>query len=106
MKSFSFPEYLFLSKELLHVIVILILAWFLMSLSCKLIRVLHNYMNARAGSAEEGRRIETLVRVFRHISIGMISLVAGMLSLSEVGISITPILGAAGVVRISEHRDR
>lgn len=97
----TFLDYLFLSKVPLHVIVILILAWLLMGLSRKLIRMFRNYMNSRADSAEEIRRIETLARVFRHTSTVAISLVAGMLVLSELGISIAPILGAAGVVGIA-----
>lgn len=101
MDNFSFSEYLHLPKELLHVIVILLLAWLLMGLSRKVIRVFHNYMNTRADSAEETRRIETLARVFRYIATVAISLVAGMLALSEMGISIAPILGAAGVVGLA-----
>ncbi|HXU93912.1 MAG TPA: mechanosensitive ion channel family protein [Gallionella sp.] len=101
MERFSLPEYLNISKDLLHVVVILMLAWLLMGLSRKLIRVFRNYMNTRAESAEETRRIETLARVFRYISTVVISLVAGMLALSELGISIAPILGAAGVVGIA-----
>lgn len=58
-------------------------------------------MNTRAGSAEETRRIETLARVFGTISTMVISLVAGMLALSVLGISIVPILGAAGVVGVA-----
>lgn len=90
-----------LPKGLLHVVVILVLAWVLMRLSRKLIRVFRNYMNTRTESAEESRRIETLARVFRYISTVVILLVAGMLALSELGISIAPILGAAGVVGIA-----
>lgn len=101
MDSKSLFEYQHISKELLHVIVILILAWLLIGLSRKLIRVFRNYMNTRSGSAEESKRIETLARVFHHISTVVISLVAGMLALSEVGISIAPILGAAGVVGVA-----
>lgn len=101
MNSVTLSNYLHFPKELLHVIVILVLAWILMSLSRRLIRVFRNYMNAHAGSAEEVRRIETLARVFRHTSTAVISLVAGMLVLSEMGISIAPILGAAGVVGLA-----
>lgn len=90
-----------ISIDFLHVIVILFLAWVLMALSRKLIRVFRNYMNTRANSAEETRRIETLARVFRYVSTVVISLVAGMLVLSELGISIAPILGAAGVAGIA-----
>ena len=101
MGNNTFLDYLHLSKVPLRVIVILILAWLLMVMSRKLVRVFRNYMNARAGSAEEKRRIETLARVFRHTTTVVISLVAGMLALSELGISIAPILGAAGVVGIA-----
>ncbi len=94
-------DYLHVPEELLRVIVILALAWLLMSVSRRLIRLFRNYMNTHSGSAEEIRRIETLARVFRYISTVVISLVAGMLALSELGISIAPILGAAGVVGIA-----
>ncbi|MDP1651508.1 MAG: mechanosensitive ion channel family protein [Rhodocyclaceae bacterium] len=94
-------DYLHLSKDLLHVIVILVLAWVLLRLSRRLISMLRDYMNRRANTAEDKRRIETLARVFRHITTVVISLVAGMLVLSEMGISIAPILGAAGVVGLA-----
>ncbi|MCK9201443.1 MAG: mechanosensitive ion channel family protein [Gallionella sp.] len=101
MESLPFAQYLHLSKDLLRVLAIIALAWLLMQISRKLIRMFRNYMNARSDSAEEGRRIETLARVFRHISTVVISLVAGMLALSELGLSIAPILGAAGVVGLA-----
>lgn len=101
MDSFPLQEYLHFSKEFLHVIVIAVLAWLLMRLSRKLIRIFRDYTNTRADSAEETRRIETLARVFRYISSTAIYLVAGMLALSELGISIAPILGAAGVVGLA-----
>lgn len=90
-----------LHKELLHVTVILMLGWLLLRLSRKLTRVFRNYMNSHSDSAEEGRRIETLARVFRYVATVVISLVTGMLALSEFGISIAPILGAAGVMGIA-----
>lgn len=101
MNNISILDYQHLPMDLLRVAIILTLAWLLMGLSRKLIRVFRNYMNTRADSAEETRRIETLARVFRHTSTAVISLVAGMLALSELGISIAPILGAAGVVGIA-----
>jgi len=94
-------DYLHVSKDLLRVTVILLVAWLLLSVSRRLIRVFRDYMQARIESSEDGRRIETLVRVFRYISTVIILLVAGMLTLSELGISIAPILGAAGVVGIA-----
>ncbi len=101
MNSFSFPEYLHIPRDMLHVVVILALAWLLMVLSRKLIRLFRNYMNSRAASNEDVKRIETLARAFSYIATVAISLVAGMLALSELGISIAPILGAAGVVGIA-----
>lgn len=101
MKTDTLLDYLHLPKELLHVIVILTLAWVLMIVSRRLIRLFRNYMNSRAKSAEDVRRIETLARVFRYIDTVVITLVAGMLALSELGISIAPILGAAGVVGLA-----
>lgn len=101
MDNLPLPEYLHISDELFHVIIILILAWLLMRLSRRLLRLFGNYMNKRAGSAEETRRIDTLAQVFRYISTVVIFLVSGMLALSEFGISIAPILGAAGVVGLA-----
>lgn len=101
MNSFSFPEYLHIPRDMLHVVIILALAWLLMVLSRKLIRLFRNYMNSRAASNEDVKRIETLARAFSYIATVAISLVAGMLALSELGISIAPILGAAGVVGIA-----
>ena len=101
MEGFSFSEYLHSSRELLRVVVILLLAWLLVGLSRKLVHVLRDYLNARAGSTEETRRIDTLARVFRYIFTVVILLVAGMLVLSEIGVSIAPILGAAGVVGLA-----
>lgn len=94
-------DYLHIPKELLHVIVMVVLAWILMVLSRRLIRIFRNYMHLHAKSAEEIRRIETLARVFRYIGTVLILLVAGMLALSELNISIAPILGAAGVVGLA-----
>lgn len=101
MSSSAIAESLHISEELLRVLIVLVLAWLLLILSRKLIRVFRNYMNLRADTAEESRRIETLARVFRYSSTVAISLMAGMLALSQLGISITPILGAAGVVGIA-----
>ena len=100
MNTKTIAEWLHLPQELLRII-ILLLAWLLMGLSRKLIRLFRNYMSARAETAEETKRIETLARVFRHTATVVISLVAGMLALSEMGFSIAPILGAAGVVGIA-----
>jgi len=55
----------------------------------------------RAPSVEERRRVATVSKVLRHTVSALILVVAAMLVLSQVGISIAPILGAAGVVGIA-----
>ena len=47
------------------------------------------------------KRAETLGRVFRYIAAVIIVIVAGTLILSELGIAVAPILGAAGVVGVA-----
>jgi len=97
----AFIESLHFSKDVLHIIVILLLAWVLLLVSRKLIGLFRNFLKKSAGSAEDERRIETLARIFRYVATVLITLVAGMLVLSELGISIAPFLGAAGVVGIA-----
>ena len=101
MDSTSAIDYLHLPKELMRVVAVLVVAWLALVVTRKLIRTFRNYMNARAATAEEKRRIETLARVFRYIASLVILLVAVMLALSQLGISITPFLGAAGVVGLA-----
>ena len=59
------------------------------------------YITSSTSDGEEVKRIETLGRVFRYIASVVISLVAGTLILGELGISVAPILGAAGVVGVA-----
>ena len=84
-----------------RVLLILLVAWGLIWLSHRLIRTFRMYVSARAASPDRARRFATLGRVFRYIASVVITLVAGMLILSEFGISIAPILGAAGVVGVA-----
>jgi len=94
-------EWLPITGALLHAVIILLLAWILVGISRKLIRSFRQYMEKRAATSEDKQRIDTLERVFRYVATVLISLVAGMLALSELGISIAPILGAAGVAGIA-----
>lgn len=84
-----------------RVLVILLIASALIWLSHRTIKAFRIFISARAASVEDVKRIETLGRVFRYVASVIITLVAGMLILSEFGISIAPILGAAGVVGIA-----
>lgn len=50
---------------------------------------------------EDGQRIRTLSRVVRYVLTVAVTVVTGLLLLGEFGISVAPVLGAAGVVGIA-----
>ena len=77
------------------------LAWFAVILSHRMIRAFRLFISKNLADAEEVKRAATLGRVFRYIASVIISLIAVTLILSELGISIAPILGAAGVVGLA-----
>src|SRR5438105_11048208 len=58
-------------------------------------------MQAKAPSADEQARIETLARVFRNSGAIVVVIVAGSLVLGELGISVAPILATAGVAGVA-----
>ena len=78
-----------------------VLSWLVYRLSLRLIRAFRRRVAPHITSAEDMRRADTLERVSRHLVRVMFVLVAGMLVLSELGISVAPILGAAGVVGLA-----
>ena len=75
-------------------------AWIATSVLQGLIRRFRVRIAGRLDDAEAVKRAETLGRVSRYLVAVVMSLVAGVLVLSEVGISVAPILGAAGVASI------
>src|SRR5207253_3152051 len=85
----------------LRVVLILALAWILQAAANRLIRIFRRYMQAKAPSADEQARIETLARVFRNSGAIVIVIVAGTLILGELGISIAPVLATAGVAGVA-----
>jgi moderate conductance mechanosensitive channel len=85
----------------LRVIVIVALAWILQALTHRLIRIFRRYMQAKAPSADEQARVDTLTRVFRNSAAIVIVIVAGTLILGALGISIAPILATAGVAGVA-----
>jgi small-conductance mechanosensitive channel len=58
-------------------------------------------MEAKAPSADEQARIQTLARVFRNTAAIVIAIVAGTLVLGELGVSVAPILATAGVAGVA-----
>ena len=58
-------------------------------------------MEAKAPSADEQARIQTLARVFRNTTAVVIAIVAGTLVLDAFGVSVAPILATAGVAGVA-----
>lgn len=84
-----------------NVVLILLLAWVALISARRLIRVFRDHMARHNANPEEIKRVETLSRVFRYAASVLIWVVAVMLILSELGISIAPILATAGVAGIA-----
>ena len=80
---------------------IVVFAWLLIMLVQRAIRSFRIRIASRFNDAEIKKRAETLGRAARYLAAVIVSLLAGMLVLSEVGISVAPILGAAGVVGLA-----
>lgn len=84
-----------------RIIGILFLAWLSIRVAQRSIRALRVRIASRFDDRESVKRAETLGRVFRYIAAVVITLIAGMLVLGELGVSVAPILGAAGVVGLA-----
>jgi len=80
---------------------IVLLAWVAIAVAQKSIRALRMRIVTRFDDREAIKRAETLGRVFRYMAAVVVTLVAGMLVLAELGVSVAPILGAAGVVGLA-----
>lgn len=85
----------------LRIVAIVAVAWIGTSILQGLIRRFRVRIAQRLDDAGAVKRAETLGRVFRYLAAVVMSLVAGVLVLSEIGISVAPILGAAGVVGLA-----
>ncbi len=85
----------------LRILGILIGAWVLIAIAQRAIRGLRVRIASRLDDREAVKRAETLGRVFRYLAAAVISALAVMLVLSELGVSVAPILGAAGVVGLA-----
>lgn len=84
-----------------RVLLILLLAGIALRLIPRLISRLRRALQERQDSAEDARRIHTLSRVIRYVVTVAVTVVAGIVILGEFGVSVAPILGAAGVVGIA-----
>lgn len=84
-----------------RIMLIMLLAAIAIHLLQKLIRLFRERLTRNMDDLESAKRAETLGRASRYVVSVVISAIAAMLILSELGISIAPILGAAGVVGLA-----
>jgi small conductance mechanosensitive channel len=80
---------------------ILVGAWLVTAVLRRALRTMNRQVTARMDDAEAAKRVETLTRVFRYIANVVVGVITVILVLSELGISVAPILGAAGVVGVA-----
>ena len=90
-----------LAVSALRIAIILVAAWIVVTFLQRVVRVFRVRIASRMDDREAIKRAETLGRVVRYLIAVVVSLVAGMLVLAEIGISVAPILGAAGVVGLA-----
>ncbi len=83
------------------IILILILAIIVRAIAHRMIRAFREAVQRRADELGRAQRIETIGRTLRYITTVVIAIVAGTLILGVLGISVAPILAAAGVAGIA-----
>lgn len=84
-----------------RIVLILILTSLALHTTRQVIPRLRDVIVSRQQTLEDGQRVRTLSRVARYILTVVTSLVSALLILGELGISVAPILGAAGVIGIA-----
>lgn len=85
----------------LRITVIVLVAWTLKRLLHRAVGGIKDQLTKGINVAEDIKRADTLSRVVRYLISVVVTVVMVMLVLSEVGISLAPILGAAGVVGLA-----
>ena len=85
----------------LRITIILVVGWTLKRLLHKAVSGIRNQLTKGIDDTENIKRAETLGRVVRYLISVIVTIMMVMLVLSEVGISLAPILGAAGVVGLA-----
>lgn len=95
-------EYIAISKTLLRIVIILLAAMLLKKLGERAIRLLKKKLHDQTlDNSEEIKRIDTLSMVISYILSISIITIAFVEILHELGISIAPVLAAAGVVGLA-----
>jgi small conductance mechanosensitive channel len=85
----------------LHVLLVIILTWVALKVAKKLSNRLIESITGRSNDMEFQKRAQTLVGVTRYAMILVITIVAGLMVLEELGIEIGPVLAAAGIMGLA-----
>ncbi|MBT9567159.1 MAG: mechanosensitive ion channel family protein [Thiobacillus sp.] len=94
-------EWRHLATIVVRVVLILGLAWLALGLAGRALARLRTHMDQDASDMERSKRLKTLEQVAGYVIGVTVTLITAMLVLSEIGISIAPILAAAGVLGIA-----
>ncbi len=95
-------ELLNLTKTGLRIAIIIVVTFVIKLVASRLINNLKSYLKLKSEeNLEEYKRIDTLGRVFGYIATIVITVIAVIQILNELGISIAPVLAAAGVVGVA-----
>jgi small conductance mechanosensitive channel len=98
----DYEQFLLVAHGTIKVLVILLAAFILLKLTDNLVKNIRLHLNERAGdNLEESKRVDTMCRVMRYVLTVIIYAVTFIEILNEIGISIAPVLGAAGVVGLA-----
>ena len=97
----AWPEFGSAARSSLRIAGIVLAAFVAVALTQRAIRALRERISSRFSDRETVTRAETLGRAMRYLAAVVITVIAGMLVLAEMGVSVAPILGAAGVVGLA-----
>jgi small-conductance mechanosensitive channel len=85
----------------LRIALIVTIAWLARRALTRAIALFRDRVAGQLGDPEQAKRAETLGRAFRYVVTVVISVITVMVVLGELGVSVAPILGAAGVVGLA-----
>jgi len=95
------PEFEEMLTAALHVALVLALAWAGWRLCTRLLQLARDRMVARSTGTDAANRIETMTQVLRYAVAALVLVVAGMLTLDQLGIAIAPLVATAGVAGVA-----
>jgi small conductance mechanosensitive channel len=90
-----------LAADWMHILIVLglgVAAWFGLRVALRTVR---RVLMARYDDPEDDKRVDTVVRVIYYVASVALAALVLMLVLSNLGISIAPLLGAAGIAGVA-----